>query len=225
MDNAIFKKLSDIIQYPTHSKEWFGMAEQAINTIYALGEHPDVLCNEIIKALTKRVFVKDKTVQKRSESQALEKDANAMDEDGEQEQDQHEGSDADSVQKTDQDVASGDTGDAFELSQLIFVVGHVAIKQIVYLELVEREWKRQKDEKEKGSIHAICIQSDVLIFSNKQRRKARSLQALVQTPRRTAKSLIRSLVMLKTRLARELQPFVSMSCYTVLTRFLRFMGQ
>jgi hypothetical protein len=45
---------------------------------------------------------------------------------------------------------SDDTGDAFELSQLLFVVGHVAIKHIVYLELVEREWKRQKQEKELG---------------------------------------------------------------------------
>jgi condensin complex subunit 1 len=43
-----------------------------------------------------------------------------------------------------------DLGDAFELSQLLFVVGHVAIKHIVFLELVEREWKRQKDEKSAG---------------------------------------------------------------------------
>jgi condensin complex subunit 1 len=38
------------------------------------------------------------------------------------------------------------TADNFEMSQLFFVVGHVALKQIVFLELVEREWKRQKDE-------------------------------------------------------------------------------
>lgn len=43
-----------------------------------------------------------------------------------------------------------DVGDAFEMSQLLFVVGHVAIKHIVFLELVEREWKRQKDEKTAG---------------------------------------------------------------------------
>ncbi|KAH9963988.1 hypothetical protein BGW80DRAFT_1542047 [Lactifluus volemus] len=42
---------------------------------------------------------------------------------------------------------SDDTGDAFELSQPLFVVGHVAVKHIV-LELVEREWKRQKQENE-----------------------------------------------------------------------------
>jgi len=44
-----------------------------------------------------------------------------------------------------------DVGDAFELSQLLFVVGPVAIKHIVFLELVEREWKRQKDEKTAGT--------------------------------------------------------------------------
>ena len=147
MDNAIFRKLSDMILYPTHSREWFGMAEQAINTIYALGEHPDVLCNDIIKIMTRRVFAKDKTVKKQRPSQTPENDPDAMDEDQDQEQN---ASDSEKLTKSEQDSASGDTGDAFELSQLLFVVGHVTIKQIVYLELVEREWKRQKDEKEKG---------------------------------------------------------------------------
>ena len=147
MDNAIFRKLSDMILYPTHSREWFGMAEQAINTIYALGEHPDVLCNDIIKIMTRRVFAKDKTAKKQRPSQTPENDPDAMDEDQDQEQN---ASDSEKMTKSEQDSASGDTGDAFELSQLLFVVGHVTIKQIVYLELVEREWKRQKDEKEKG---------------------------------------------------------------------------
>ncbi|KIL59473.1 hypothetical protein M378DRAFT_1006629 [Amanita muscaria Koide BX008] len=40
------------------------------------------------------------------------------------------------------------TSDAFKMSQPLFVVGHVAIKQIVYLELVERELKCQKDERQ-----------------------------------------------------------------------------
>jgi condensin complex subunit 1 len=34
------------------------------------------------------------------------------------------------------------------LSQLIFIVGHVAIKQIVHLEVIEAEWKRRKAESE-----------------------------------------------------------------------------
>jgi condensin complex subunit 1 len=52
-----------------------------------------------------------------------------------------------------QDEKEKDIGDAFELSQLLFVVGHVAIKHIVFLELVEREWKRQKDEKTAGACY------------------------------------------------------------------------
>ena len=36
-------------------------------------------------------------------------------------------------------LSSNNTGKVFMLSQLLFVVGHVAVKHIVYLELVERE--------------------------------------------------------------------------------------
>ena len=36
------------------------------------------------------------------------------------------------------------------LSQLLFLVGHIAIKQIVHLELVELDFKRRKAEKEKN---------------------------------------------------------------------------
>ncbi|KAG6901621.1 hypothetical protein C0995_009894 [Termitomyces sp. Mi166 len=152
MDNPIFRKLQAAIEMPCHSKDWFGLAEQAINAIYALGEHPDVLCNEIIKNLTRRVFSQDrkpKTKTTESQpSQPTEKDPDAMDED-------HPGDvtrSSDDItappESTQGDSQGSDMGDAFELSQLLFVVGHVAIKQIVFLELVEREWKRQKDEKQ-----------------------------------------------------------------------------
>ncbi|KAG6899327.1 hypothetical protein C0995_006312, partial [Termitomyces sp. Mi166 len=152
MDNPIFRKLQATIEMPCHSKDWFSLAEQAINAIYALGEHPDVLCNEIIKNLTRRVFSQDrkpKTKTTESQpSQPTEKDPDAMDED-------HPGDvtrSSDDItappESTQGDSRGSDMGDAFELSQLLFVVGHVAIEQIVFLELVEREWKRQKDEKQ-----------------------------------------------------------------------------
>ncbi|KZT24887.1 hypothetical protein NEOLEDRAFT_1156610 [Neolentinus lepideus HHB14362 ss-1] len=132
MDHPVFRKLQEAIEYPCRSKDWFGLAEQAINTIYALGEHPDVLCNELIKNLTRRAFgVPKKGV---TPNQA---DPDAMDEDLPNE------STAEGASQEDKDM-----GDVFVLSQLLFVVGHVAIKHIVYLELVEREWKRQKDEKQ-----------------------------------------------------------------------------
>ncbi|KAI1792515.1 non-SMC mitotic condensation complex subunit 1-domain-containing protein [Ganoderma leucocontextum] len=133
MENALFRKLQDALERPCRSKEWFPMAEQAINTVYALGERPDILCGSLIKNLTRRVFG-----HKPNKASQQQKDPDAMDQDEDQ---------AGPSTQT-QAEEDKDTGDVFELSQLLFVVGHVAIKQIVFLELVEREWKRQKHEKE-----------------------------------------------------------------------------
>lgn len=145
MDNAIFRKLQDAVEHPCRSKDWFGLAEQAINTIYALGEHPDVLCNDLIKNLTVRAFSR----QPKAKSEKLpDKDPDAMNEDCAV--DAARESDDTATPEATQERNATDVGDAFELSQLLFVVGHVAIKHIVFLELVEREWKRQKDEKQAG---------------------------------------------------------------------------
>jgi len=115
------------------------MAEQAINTIYLLGEHPDELCNQIIKNLTRRAFGRQLTPEANSD---------AMDEDTEV--GNRSGSASVMSQGSQVPRQSTDLGDAFHLSQLIFFVGHVAIKHIVFLEIVEKEWKRQKEEKEKA---------------------------------------------------------------------------
>jgi condensin complex subunit 1 len=156
MNSPIFHRLQDAIECPCRSKEWFGVAEQAINTIYALGEHPDVLCNEVIRNLTVRAF--DRKARTKGKEKETETDGDR--EDGEE--DREESEDGDDQMDTQEDGEKGktptqeqedqekDTGDSFELSQLLFVVGHVAIKHIVFLELVEREWKRQKDEKQTG---------------------------------------------------------------------------
>ncbi|KAG9221591.1 hypothetical protein CCMSSC00406_0007230 [Pleurotus cornucopiae] len=150
IDNAIFKKLQGFIQAPNRSKEWFGLAEQIINTIYALSEHPDKLCSDIIKNLTRQAFArqpqgsapKDESM----DTDKAEKDAHAMEEDQPTQESTQETGD-EPLDESQENEGSKDTGDAFELAKLLFVVGHVAMKQIVYLELVEREWKRQKDEK------------------------------------------------------------------------------
>jgi len=153
MDNPIFRKLQTAILHPSRTKEWFGMAEQVINTVYALGEHPDTFCNEVIKKLTIRAFSRPKAA---TGDRPVKKDPDAMNEDqpGEHPGDTTIGSVDmgmnDPTQSTQEEDGEKDLGEAFELSQLLFVVGHVAIKQIVFLELVEREWKRQKDERQAG---------------------------------------------------------------------------
>jgi condensin complex subunit 1 len=147
MESPIFRKMEDMIEYPCRSKEWFPLAEQIINTTYALGDHPDILCDSVIKKLTRRAFRPRKP-------DLPTDDLDAMDADG----------DVDVTDKADGPISGGsnshggkDLGDSFELAQLVFVVGHVAIKHIAHLELIEREWKRQKDEKDAGE--ECCVQA------------------------------------------------------------------
>lgn len=141
----------------------FGMAEQAINAIYLLGEQPDAVCDSIIKNLTSRVF--DNPVSATpgaAGTQAADEDSDAEVE-GMMDVDDPDATATQSTPKRSQSNTSTDMGDAFQLSQLVFVVGHVAIKHIVYLELIERELKRRRDVAAKGNSPCPHFQSRRLI--------------------------------------------------------------
>ncbi|PHH78373.1 hypothetical protein CDD80_6996 [Ophiocordyceps camponoti-rufipedis] len=99
-DHAVSARLAAITEVSSDSKEWYGMAEQAINAIYAVSKHPDSLCSDVIRRKTRQVLG------------------------GQPEP----------------------ATDAVALSQLLFIVGHVAIKQIVHLELCELDFKRRKQQ-------------------------------------------------------------------------------
>jgi condensin complex subunit 1 len=120
------------------------MAEQAVNTIYLLGEQPDKFCGQIIRNLTARVFSKasEGDAQRDTADEEMAVDS-VVDDDG-------PATPSKAPKAQAQPPTSDDTQRSFPLAQLVFVVGHVAIKHIVYLELVEREFKRRKDEKAKG---------------------------------------------------------------------------
>ncbi len=136
-DHAMLAKLAAITEVPSDSKEWFGVAEQAINAIYALAKHPDVLCSEIIRHRTKLVF-SPQSSRPNSPGEAHTGDAANTTVIG---PDQHQAS-------------KGKEDSTIALSQLLFIVGHVAIKQIVHLELCEQDFKRRKQEKEKNATAA-----------------------------------------------------------------------
>ncbi|KAK3077614.1 hypothetical protein LTS18_009765, partial [Coniosporium uncinatum] len=130
-DHAVLSRLAAMIEHSTDSKEWFGMTEQAVSAIYALSRHPDTLCSEVIRRKTKAVFQPQR---KRASTDVSMTDA---DESG-MTSTQGETPKQDEKQRS-----------ALSLSQLLFLVGHVAIKQIVHLELCEQDFKRRKAEKEK----------------------------------------------------------------------------
>lgn len=152
MDNPIFVKLQNIIERRSRSPQWFSMAEQAINTIYLLGQQPDALCGAIIKSTTAKLCKPADVHTEAPADDAVEELAAESQATASPKATTMSRSNSESSMKT--AVTSMERPahelSAYALAQLVFIVGHVALKHIVYLELVEREFKRRKDEKAKG---------------------------------------------------------------------------
>lgn len=144
-DHAVSGRLAAITEVQSDSKEWYGVAEQAINAIYAISKHPDTLCSEIIRRKTKHVFSQQQSRPvSRDETQHMTQQVT-------QQMTQNIAADDPTVMGTQmtQTDKPKKRDNAIALSQLLFIVGHVAIKQIVHLELCELDFKRRKAEKEK----------------------------------------------------------------------------
>ncbi|RKF63098.1 Condensin complex subunit 1 [Erysiphe neolycopersici] len=130
-DHAVLVRLAAMVQIETDNKEWYGVAEQAINAIYTLSKHPDSLCSEVLRGKTKYVFQK-----RYNESPEIEQ-----------------------VKEPEQLITPPpeplttpeiNVKGSISISQLLFIVGHIAIKQIVHIELCELNFKWRKAEAEKN---------------------------------------------------------------------------
>ncbi|KAM0717924.1 hypothetical protein Q7P37_006256 [Cladosporium fusiforme] len=160
-DHAVLVRLAALIDVESDSKDWYGLAEQVVGAIYALSKHPDVLCSDIIRRKTKFVFTPKPAVQIKQEQpqQEADVDDSQMDVDGDVEMSDMPSPPPEPEQevedKTEAEPASDEGGQsALPLSQLLFVVGHIALKQIVHLELIEQDFKRRKAEKEKAGANS-----------------------------------------------------------------------
>jgi condensin complex subunit 1 len=144
-DHAVLIRLANLMDIESESKDWYGVAEQAVGAIYALSKHPDVLCSEILRRKTKAVFAK------RDSPPQEEAETSQVDDDGDIEM--SDGPTPETEVEADKEGENGPNGgsSAVGLSQLLFIVGHIALKQIVHLELCEQDFKRRKAEKEKGN--------------------------------------------------------------------------
>ncbi|KAI8461597.1 condensin complex subunit 1 [Phakopsora pachyrhizi] len=146
MDHPVFQRLADAIKTPTKSKEWFAMAEQALNTIYGLGDQPDHLCTEILQKMTVKCF-------EGTNSSTLDDANGAMNIDQQAISDTQTNCEIKETEDVPQPGSRRGSStdskclvDYFVLSQVIFLAGHSAVKQLCHLELVEREFKRRKAE-------------------------------------------------------------------------------
>lgn len=162
-DHAVLVRLAALIEVESDSKDWYGLAEQVVGAIYALSKHPDVLCSDIIRRKTKFVFTSKPAAQTAEIQPKQEADDGEMDVDGDIEMSDMPGPPPEPEQeaeiKEEAEPASDEGGQsALPLSQLLFVVGHVALKQIVHLELIEQDFKRRKAEKEKAGANASTLE-------------------------------------------------------------------
>ncbi|KAJ1646733.1 condensin complex non-SMC subunit Cnd1, partial [Coemansia asiatica] len=125
MNNPIFDGLQRIIEERRRDPEWFPAAEQALNTIYALGDKPDALAVRLVRNQAK--LVQDLVHMSKGDEDS----SDAMDVD--------DARDA-------AGVARRKLIDPWDLSRLLFMVGHIAIKEIVLLESIEAELKRRRSD-------------------------------------------------------------------------------
>lgn len=131
-DHAVLVRLAGVTEIVTMSKDWFGAAEEAVAAIYALSKHPDVLCSDILRRKARSVFA-PQTSRRGSKSEGDATEATMLPSPPPEDEAREE------VESQTQ---------AFALSQLVFLVGHMAIKQIVHLEFCEQDFKRRKADKE-----------------------------------------------------------------------------
>eukprot|EP01116_Phalansterium_solitarium_P025583 TRINITY_DN985_c0_g1_i5.p1 TRINITY_DN985_c0_g1~~TRINITY_DN985_c0_g1_i5.p1 ORF type:complete len:1640 (+),score=672.83 TRINITY_DN985_c0_g1_i5:197-5116(+) len=168
--HVIFKRLAEImVERDLPHSSWYALAEQAINTIYALSEQPDKLCATVIKTYAGRVFAglrgtaapqvaEANAVDEQQQQQHAAADddddvAAAADDDDQQQQQQHaaaavkrEG--GGSNKSTTTQVPVG------ELSKLLFALGHVALKQIVHVDEIQAELRRRRADADRSKLDA-----------------------------------------------------------------------
>lgn len=136
MEHPIMLRLSALVELPSTNSEWFGVAEHALSAIYALAKHPDNVCSGIIRRKTKAVFAVVTSIPPKKH--------------GEDEDEDVEMPDGDVSPHHDEPSPDVEDASFFPLSQLLFIVGHVAVKQIVHMEMLELDFKRRKSEQEKA---------------------------------------------------------------------------
>ncbi|EXJ89807.1 condensin complex subunit 1 [Capronia epimyces CBS 606.96] len=145
-NHEVLRMLASILLTTSASKDWYGMAEQAIGAIYVLSDHPDELCSEVLRQKTRLVFQQTKHLSSLSQPSSPEPDA--MEVDGGE-----EGPNSETLSEPEEQAPASETSGekpSIALSQLLFTVGHIAIKQIVHLELCELDFKRRKHDQEKN---------------------------------------------------------------------------
>ncbi len=138
--HPLFKMLNELlVSSPKNQSFWFSAAEQAINTIFALAQSPDVICGQAIKTLFEKLQT---TV--------------TSDTNNSPENEDHY------VRRCDRDL----------LCRLLFLVGHVALKQLIHLENIQAEMQRRRSipssqsKSKKPPLHSLALSPSAFAVFN-----------------------------------------------------------
>ena len=115
---------------------WYSAAETAINTFYTLSESPDQYAALLIRAYAANVFPQFTNHSNTDSPTSSQEEEGAKTE----EKDESEEDRSDSLQGK---LKSGNKTSA--LSKLLFLAGHVSLRQLVHLEDIHNEIRRRRD--------------------------------------------------------------------------------
>lgn len=157
MTSPVFARLRDMLEAPTRDRAWFGMAEEALNTVYALADQPDSLCSAIVRKMADRAFAAPVQPVSRASTPLPPGTPGGGRERAETASPDRSMAATPSLRRSASQISlhqPSQPASAFELAQLLAIAGHCALKQIIHLELVERELKRAKGERDRAGAAA-----------------------------------------------------------------------
>ncbi|KAK3104798.1 hypothetical protein FSP39_010318 [Pinctada imbricata] len=132
--HEMFTRLHDILvngSSQLNNPYWVPLSEQAVNVIYKLAEHPDVICGDIIKQMAKEVIKAEKLDQTKAQE--------------EQENTEMPTEDSPPTLDDSQPSSQPQSCASSVLTRLISLAGHVAFRQMVHLDThIFGELKRRR---------------------------------------------------------------------------------
>eukprot|EP00697_Spironema_sp_BW2_P005973 gnl/Spiro4/18329_TR9809_c0_g1_i2.p1 gnl/Spiro4/18329_TR9809_c0_g1~~gnl/Spiro4/18329_TR9809_c0_g1_i2.p1 ORF type:complete len:1321 (-),score=343.91 gnl/Spiro4/18329_TR9809_c0_g1_i2:4-3927(-) len=134
--HPMFPPLRALLLAPSSSPLWYGAAEQSINAIYKLACSPEVLAAQIVRAMAKEVFDLPDRRGGASSSSSASATSNT----------------ADSTEPA--PAAPTTSVPHTQLAHFVFVLGHVALKTLLYMEEVHRRLKQRQQQATTAAVAA-----------------------------------------------------------------------
>lgn len=135
-----------LIEYQGHTDtEWFCAAEQIINMIFSFKKDPEDMAKNLILKCTRFLYEKKENLENPTQTQTAFNVPGSPDKNTQSQLENHV---EEKMMIEEENSKTKDLEFEMKLAQLLFIVGHVAIKYLIYIDNYENELKRLKNEAE-----------------------------------------------------------------------------